>query len=176
MAVDTRGNPIVRDAARCNRLAAPDGTIEADVPGSTATVHLDAARAKRVAKAHGCGVNDVLLDGVAVGAVTAVTVAVPVSMTMAVPMARDRLATLCGQAAGLLAPVLAADPGINRELLVVSMGFGSLFLSHLNDGGFWLVKEVLGLTVGETVRTWTALETIIGVAGLGFTLALAQVM
>ncbi|HEU4453584.1 MAG TPA: hypothetical protein VFR81_11025, partial [Longimicrobium sp.] len=79
-------------------------------------------------------------------------------------------------AAGLLAPVLAADPGINRELLVVSMGFGSLFLSHLNDGGFWLVKEVLGLTVGETVRTWTALETIIGVAGLGFTLALAQVM
>jgi GntP family gluconate:H+ symporter len=79
-------------------------------------------------------------------------------------------------AAGLLAPVLAADPGINRELLVVAMGFGSLFLSHLNDGGFWLVKEVLGLTVGETLRTWTALETVIGVAGLGFTLALAQVV
>lgn len=76
-------------------------------------------------------------------------------------------------AAGLLLPVVAADPGISRELLVLSMGFGSLFLSHLNDGGFWLVKETLGLSVGDTVRTWTALETIIGVAGLGFTLALA---
>jgi GntP family gluconate:H+ symporter len=79
-------------------------------------------------------------------------------------------------AAGLLGPILAADPGINRELLVVAMGFGSLFLSHLNDGGFWLVKEVLGLSVGETLRTWTALETIIGVAGLGFTLAMARVL
>jgi gluconate:H+ symporter, GntP family len=74
-------------------------------------------------------------------------------------------------AAGLLAPVVAASPAIHRELLVLSMGFGSLFLSHLNDAGFWLVKEVLGLSVSETLRTWTALETIIGIAGLGFTLA-----
>jgi GntP family gluconate:H+ symporter len=79
-------------------------------------------------------------------------------------------------AAGLLAPMVVADPQINRELLVLSMGFGSLFLSHLNDAGFWLVKEVLGLTVGETFRTWTALETIIGIAGLGFTLALGLVI
>jgi GntP family gluconate:H+ symporter len=50
------------------------------------------------------------------------------------------------------------------------MGCGSLFLSHLNDGGFWLVKECLGLTVGQTLRTWTLCETIIGLAGLGLTL------
>jgi gluconate:H+ symporter, GntP family len=74
-------------------------------------------------------------------------------------------------AAGMLAPLVLADPQINRELIVISMGFGSLFLSHLNDSGFWLVKEVLGLTVGQTFKTWTALETIIGIAGLGFTLA-----
>jgi gluconate:H+ symporter, GntP family len=79
-------------------------------------------------------------------------------------------------AAGLLAPLVAANPEINRELLVLSMGFGSLFLSHLNDSGFWLVKEVLGLTVWQTVRTWTALETIVGIAGLGFTLALGMVV
>jgi gluconate:H+ symporter, GntP family len=79
-------------------------------------------------------------------------------------------------AAGLLVPLTVADPGMNRELLVLSMGFGSLFLSHLNDAGFWLVKEVLGLSVGETIRTWTALETIIGVAGLAFTLALGMVV
>ena len=75
-------------------------------------------------------------------------------------------------AAGLLAPMLALHPEINRELLVLSLGFGSLFLSHLNDGGFWIVKDCLGLTVGQTLRTWTVVETIIGVVGLGFTLLL----
>lgn len=79
-------------------------------------------------------------------------------------------------AAGLLGPFVAADPDINRELLVLAMGFGSLFLSHLNDAGFWLVKEMLGLSVGETLRSWTALETIIGLAGLAFTLALSLLL
>jgi GntP family gluconate:H+ symporter len=72
-------------------------------------------------------------------------------------------------AAGLLAPDLATMPGVNRELLVVAVGCGSLFLSHLNDGGFWLVQQSLGLTVGQTLRTWTVTETIVGVAGLALT-------
>jgi gluconate:H+ symporter, GntP family len=76
-------------------------------------------------------------------------------------------------AAGLLAPMLATQPGINRELLVVSLGFGSIFLSHLNDGGFWIVKDCLGMTVGQTLRTWSVVETIVGVVGLGFTLLLS---
>ncbi|MDO8545005.1 MAG: gluconate:H+ symporter [Opitutaceae bacterium] len=79
-------------------------------------------------------------------------------------------------AAGLLAPMLALNPGINRELLVLSLGFGSLFLSHLNDGGFWIVKDTLGLTVGQTLRTWTVLESIIGVVGLGFVLLVGAVL
>lgn len=69
-------------------------------------------------------------------------------------------------AAGLLAPMLATHPEINRELLVLSLGCGSLVLSHLNDGGFWIVKDCLGMTVGQTLRTWTVVETIVGVAGL----------
>ena len=76
-------------------------------------------------------------------------------------------------AAGLLAPMLATHPEINRELLVLSLGFGSLFLSHLNDGGFWIVKDCLGLTVSQTLRTWTVTETIIGISGLGFTVLLS---
>lgn len=75
-------------------------------------------------------------------------------------------------AAGLLAPVLLAHPTLNRELLVLSLGFGSLFLSHLNDGGFWIVKDCLGLTVGETLRTWTVAETLVGLVGLGCVLLL----
>ena len=75
-------------------------------------------------------------------------------------------------AAGLLVPLLAQDVTINRELLVLSVGCGSLFLSHLNDGGFWIVKESLGLTVGQTLRTWTVVETLIGILGLGGVLLL----
>ena len=73
-------------------------------------------------------------------------------------------------ASALMVPEMAAHPGINVELMVISLGCGSLFLSHLNDGGFWIVKECLGLTVGQTLRTWTMCETIIGVAGLALTL------
>jgi GntP family gluconate:H+ symporter len=73
-------------------------------------------------------------------------------------------------AAALMVPEVAAHPGTNVELVVISMGCGSLFLSHLNDGGFWIVKELFGLTVGQTLRTWTLCETIIGIAGLALTL------
>jgi GntP family gluconate:H+ symporter len=73
-------------------------------------------------------------------------------------------------ASAVMAPVLAAHPGVNKELLVIAIGCGSLFLSHLNDGGFWIVKEYLNLTVAQTFRTWTVCETIIGLAGLGLTL------
>src|SRR6185369_7522605 len=69
-------------------------------------------------------------------------------------------------ASAIMAPVAANTPGINRELLVLAMGAGSLFLSHVNDGGFWLVKESLNLTVPQTLKTWTLLETSIGLVAL----------
>ncbi len=69
-------------------------------------------------------------------------------------------------AASLMAPIAAADPSTNRELLVVALGAGSIVASHVNDGGFWLVKEFLGLDVGQTLRSWTVIETIISIAGL----------
>jgi len=72
-------------------------------------------------------------------------------------------------AAGLLAPMLAQQPEFNPHqvaLCVVALGCGSLCLSHLNDGGFWIVKDCLGLTVSQTLRTWTVCETVIGVVGL----------
>jgi GntP family gluconate:H+ symporter len=73
-------------------------------------------------------------------------------------------------ASGLLVPVVALHPEVNVELLIIAVGCGSLFLSHLNDGGFWIVKDCLGLTVNQTLRTWTVTETIIGIAGLFITL------
>jgi GntP family gluconate:H+ symporter len=75
-------------------------------------------------------------------------------------------------AAGIMAPIAAAMPGVNRELLVVAIGAGSLIAGHVNDGGFWLVKEYLNTTVAQTLATWTVLETIISVCGLLGTLLL----
>ncbi|HWN94573.1 MAG TPA: permease DsdX, partial [Methylomirabilota bacterium] len=75
-------------------------------------------------------------------------------------------------AASLVAPMLATAPGTNRELLVISLGAGSLILSHLNDGGFWFVKEYFGMTVPQTLKSWTAMETIISVVALVLVLVL----
>lgn len=76
-------------------------------------------------------------------------------------------------AAGIVAPIALATPGTNAELLVLATGAGSLVLSHVNDAGFWLIKEFFNMTVPQTLKTWTVAETIIGVAGLGFTLLLS---
>jgi Gnt-I system high-affinity gluconate transporter len=73
--------------------------------------------------------------------------------------------------AGLMAP-LVAPGGVDANLLVVATGAGSLIASHVNDGGFWLFKEYFNLSIGETLRTWTVMETIIAVVGLAGVLVL----
>ena len=79
-------------------------------------------------------------------------------------------------AAGIMAPITAAMPGVNKELLVVAIGAGSLIAGHVNDGGFWLVKEYLNMRVPQTLITWTVLETIVAVAGLAGVLLLGLVV
>jgi GntP family gluconate:H+ symporter len=79
-------------------------------------------------------------------------------------------------AAGIVAPIAAATPGTSPELLVLATGAGSLVLSHVNDSGFWLIKEFFNMTVPQTLRTWTVAETIIGVAGLVFTLIVSALL
>lgn len=77
-------------------------------------------------------------------------------------------------ASAILAPVVAKSPEVNRELLVLALGAGSLFCSHVNDAGFWLVKESFNLTVPQTLKTWTVLETSIGLIALVLVLVVAQ--
>ena len=79
-------------------------------------------------------------------------------------------------AAGIVAPLALATPRTSAELLVLATGAGSLVLSHVNDSGFWLIKEFFNMTVQQTLKTWTVAETIIGVAGLGFTLVLSSLV
>ena len=62
------------------------------------------------------------------------------------------------------------------SLVVLAVGAGSVFFSHVNDAGFWLVKEYFGLSVGQTLRTWSLMETILSVTGLIFVLLLGIVI
>jgi GntP family gluconate:H+ symporter len=73
-------------------------------------------------------------------------------------------------AAGLLAPLAGADPGLNLPLLALSIGCGSLFFNYANHAGFWMVKESFGMTMGEATKTISVVQSIVSVAGLAMVL------
>jgi gluconate transporter len=81
-------------------------------------------------------------------------------------------ATVAGlTAAGLIAPLVAVS-GVDPNLMVLAIGAGSLMFSHVNDSGFWMFKEYFGLTIKDTLRTWTLMEGLVGIVGLGSVLLL----
>ena len=85
-------------------------------------------------------------------------------------------ATVAGlTTAGIVLP-LVQNTNVSPELMVLSIGSGSLMLSHVNDSGFWLFKEYFNLTVKETLSTWTVMETSIGISGLIGVLILNQLI
>lgn len=89
-------------------------------------------------------------------------------------------ATVAGlTAAGIVQPLLS-DPSvaatISPELMVLSVGAGSLMCSHVNDTGFWMFKEYFGLSLKDTFKTWTIMETIVGIVGLVGVLVLNWVL
>lgn len=69
-------------------------------------------------------------------------------------------------AAGIMTPVAATMPQPEVALLVLAVGSGSVFLSHVNDAGFWMVKQYMGTDIPQTFKTWTVLECLISVVGL----------
>lgn len=75
-------------------------------------------------------------------------------------------ATVAGlTTAGIVAPMIAAS-GVNPNLMVLATGAGSLMFSHVNDGGFWMFKEYFNLSVKDTIKTWSVMETIVSLTGL----------
>lgn len=77
-------------------------------------------------------------------------------------------------ASGIVLPLLTR--GVSPELMVLSVGAGSLFCSHVNDTGFWMFKEYFGLSMKQTFQTWTVMESLISLTGLAGVLLLAAVM
>jgi GntP family gluconate:H+ symporter len=79
-------------------------------------------------------------------------------------------------AASIVAPVASGLTSTHTALLALAIGAGSLFLSHVNDAGFWLVKESFGLTVGQTFKSWSVMETAVSVVGFTFVMLLSALL
>ncbi|MEZ0066478.1 GntP family gluconate:H+ symporter [Streptacidiphilus sp. MAP12-20] len=79
-------------------------------------------------------------------------------------------------AAGIVSPLAAGMSSPHAALLVLAVGSGSLFFSHVNDAGFWLVKEYFGMNVGQTLKSWSVMETVISVTAIAIILPLGLVL
>ena len=120
------------------------------------------------------GVGDVIGHMAVTAQINPILLAWLVAAVIRVATGSATVATITG--AGIVVPVVGMIPGVNRELLVLATGAGSLVLSHVNDAGFWLVKQYFNMTVAETFKTWTAMETILSVVALGFIMLLSLVV
>jgi GntP family gluconate:H+ symporter len=78
--------------------------------------------------------------------------------------------------AGILQPVAETLTNTHLSLLVLAIGAGSLFFSHVNDAGFWLTKQYFGLSVAQNIKSWSIMETILSVTGILLVLALSVVI
>jgi gluconate:H+ symporter, GntP family len=79
-------------------------------------------------------------------------------------------------ASGIVAPLAGSLSPTHLALLALIIGAGSLFLSHVNDAGFWLVKESFGLTVGQTFKSWSLMETAVSVVAFGLIMGLSTIL
>ena len=131
----------------------------------------------------GGGFGRILQDSGVSQAIVSMALAAHVSLVLLawLTAAMIRLATgsstvAMTTAAGILGPIAAHATGVHPELLAIAAGAGSLIFSHVNDGGFWLVKEYFHLSVLDTLKTWSVCESIISLVALLLTLGLATVV
>ncbi|MBC3190304.1 gluconate transporter [Pseudonocardia sp. C8] len=150
------------------------GSVEASLPAIAGIVLIVAA---------GGGFKQTLVDtgigamiaGWATGAgISALLLGWLVAVAIRLATGSATVATVT--AAGILVPLLPTLDPAQTSLLVLAIGAGSLFFSHVNDAGFWLVKEYFGLTVGQNIKTWSIMETLISVSGLVLVLLLDLVL
>jgi gluconate:H+ symporter, GntP family len=121
-----------------------------------------------------CGVGQMVLDISEDWSIPALLLAWLIAVAIRLATGSATVATV--SAAGLVAPLAADMSTAHAALLVLAIGAGSLFFSHVNDAGFWLVKEYFGLSVGQNLRTWSVMETLISVVAGGLVLLLSLVI
>ena len=131
----------------------------------------------------GGGFKQALVDGGTGAAIAKIALAAGLStlllgwiVAVLIRLATGSATVATVTAAGIVAPLAAGLPPAQLSLVVLSVGAGSLFFSHVNDAGFWLVKEYFGMTVGQTIKTWSVMETVISVTGLALTFGLSLIV
>jgi GntP family gluconate:H+ symporter len=120
------------------------------------------------------GIGDAIAKGAKTADISALVLAWGVAVLIRLATGSATIATIT--AAGIMAPLVASDPSIDKPLLVLAVGCGSLFLSHVNDAGFWLVNQYFGMSVKDTFKTWSLMETLISTVGFAFVLAASIVV
>ncbi|GAA3378216.1 gluconate:H+ symporter [Streptomyces sannanensis] len=120
------------------------------------------------------GVGQMILDFSKNWAIPALLLAWLIAVCIRLATGSATVATI--SASGLVAPLAADMSTSHAALLVLAIGAGSLFFSHVNDAGFWMVKEYFGMNVGQTIKSWSVMETIISVVALVFILLLSLVL
>lgn len=120
------------------------------------------------------GIADVVADWVQDADFSVLVVAWLVAVLIRLATGSATVATIT--AAGIMTPLAEGLSASETSLMVLAIGAGSVFFSHVNDAGFWLVKEYFGMTVGQTIKTWSLMETVLSVSGLVFVLLLGLVV
>ncbi|MDT0158590.1 gluconate:H+ symporter [Microbacterium sp. ARD32] len=110
------------------------------------------------------GVGEVIGSGIAGSGMPLLLAGWLVAVVIRLATGSATVATIT--AAGIMAPLAGDLSATHVALMVLAIGAGSVFLSHVNDAGFWLVKEYFGLTVGQTFKTWSLMECAVSVVGL----------
>lgn len=120
------------------------------------------------------GIADAIASGIAQAAIPPLLAGWIVAVLIRLATGSATVATIT--AGGIMAPLAAGLSPSHTALLVLAIGAGSVFLSHVNDAGFWMVKEYFGMTVGQTFKTWSLMETVLSVTGLACVLLLGLVV
>jgi GntP family gluconate:H+ symporter len=120
------------------------------------------------------GVGNVIADAARDANINALLLGFLVAVGIRVATGSATVATIT--AAGIVAPLATTLDRPEVSLLALAIGAGSLFFSHVNDAGFWMVKEYFGMTVGQTIKTWSVMETIISVVGFACVMLLSLII
>jgi len=119
------------------------------------------------------GLSDLLAKVAAGGALSPILLAWLVAVGIRLATGSATVATIT--TAGIMVGVVAKS-GASPEWVVLAIGAGSVFFSHVNDPGFWLVKGYLGTSTADTFRTWSVLETVVSVVGLACVLGASYLL
>jgi Gnt-I system high-affinity gluconate transporter len=173
--IDFLGNPVIAmliavlvaiytlGLARGKKMSEIMGSVSSSISGITMVLLIIAGAGALKQVLVDSGVSDYIANMLSGSTISPLLLAWFIATVIRVCVGSATVAGLT--AAGIILP-LVSQTGVSPELMVLAIGSGSLMLSHVNDGGFWLFKEYFNLSVRDTLKTWTVMETTVGVMGL----------